>query len=145
MARSELVLLGSFLQGELDRLLERQRAAILPGAVERCVISEGRTGRGHVLIVTGQFARGHWTIDLLLQSLRRAPDVGGAERVAEYGGHVSKSVQRMRNPPPVTQIAPEREALPLQRLGRRKIALIQRQLSQAVQRGGDEGAVADLP
>src|SRR5438093_9158365 len=75
--------LDCLLQCELYRLLEHQRAAFLPGAIESSVIFRCRARRGHAPVVPGQFIRRKWRSDLFLQSLRRAPDAGGAQRAAE--------------------------------------------------------------
>ena len=46
-------LLDCFLQCEFYRLLERQRKAFLPGAIEGSVISKGRAGLGQLPVMAG--------------------------------------------------------------------------------------------
>ncbi len=61
--------------------------------------------------------------DLIPQSLRRAPDAGGAEKSAESSDHVRQSLKARGNAPFVAKLAPNRQTLLVRCSGKSNIAL----------------------
>ena len=115
---------GCLLQCEFYRLLKRQSMAFLPGTVEGN-ISHGGAERGHASILAGAFRRHQRRSAVLPQSLRSAPDAGGAKGAAKGSSQFRHSLQRISCPLTVAELAPDQQALMVQRFGGPVVALPQ--------------------
>ena len=104
------------LQRELDRLLERQRTTFLPRAIEGSVISHGRAGRGHAPVVARRSC-GDSGDPISSRSRFAAPQyAGSAERgCREAATTDGQSIQRIGDLLSVAKLAPDRQALSVQR------------------------------